>query len=93
MHFVLRDWHEGSGTDECDGWCCPVCRPNSSSETNTKRCPDCNTPIPELHLRCNDRLNAALQRAETAEKAWAQLKEEVAHLQAIVDSNSGDTKE
>lgn len=27
MHFVLRDWHGGSGIDACDGWCCPTCRP------------------------------------------------------------------
>lgn len=25
MHMVLRDWHEGSGIDECDGMCCPDC--------------------------------------------------------------------
>lgn len=25
MHMVLRDWHEGSGIDECDGLCCPDC--------------------------------------------------------------------
>lgn len=25
MHMRLRDWHEGSGIDECDGNCCPDC--------------------------------------------------------------------
>jgi len=27
MHMVMRDWWSPD-IDECDGWCCPTCRPS-----------------------------------------------------------------
>lgn len=37
------------------------------------RCPECDAPIPELHLRCKEREAELLLRANRAEAAWAEL--------------------
>lgn len=63
MHFVLRDWW-ASDFDDCDGWCCPTCRPRADAFNQGR--------IMTRYVRLDDVLDAikGTSRGDYGEGGW-----------------------